>query len=116
MVSKAQDPSEWKSAATKLQTTLKKHELSRTYMGTMCNRKWNVVFDQRRDAIVEVHSEGMVCPNGMLSTGSIQTLGEHLDSLDFSHEVFSTVRANMELQDLIVSYYGHNIFYHMEHF
>ncbi|KAF8977265.1 hypothetical protein BGZ52_007220, partial [Haplosporangium bisporale] len=115
VVLKEQDPSEWKSAATKLQTALEKHELSGTYMVTIYNDKWNAAFDPKRGVVVEVHSEDMVCPKSMLSAGSIRTLGVHLNYLDFIQEFFSTVRANTELQDLIVSYYGHDILYHMEH-
>ncbi|KAI9232403.1 MAG: hypothetical protein BYD32DRAFT_491267 [Podila humilis] len=111
----SQDHSEWKSAATTLQTTLEKHELSGTYMVTIYNDKWNAVFDPKRGIVVEVHLEDMVCPKSLLSTRSIQTLGVHLNSRDFSHEFFSTARINTDLQDLIVSYYGHNIFYHLEH-
>ncbi|KFH63748.1 hypothetical protein MVEG_10441 [Podila verticillata NRRL 6337] len=112
---KKQDPSEWKSAATKLQTALEEHELSGTCMVTVYNDEWNAVFDRRRCAVVEVHSEDMVCPKSMLSAGSIRTLGVHLNSLDFDQKLLDIMETNTELQDLILSYYGHNIFYHMKH-
>ncbi|KAF9381437.1 hypothetical protein CPB97_007755, partial [Podila verticillata] len=115
MMSKAQDPSEWKSVATKLQTTLEKHELSGTYMVTIYNKKWNAVFDPNSGAVVEVHSEDMVCPESVLSTGSIRKLGVHLSSLNFDQKLLDIMRANTELQDLILSYNGHDILYCMEH-
>ncbi|KAF9382809.1 hypothetical protein CPC16_009192 [Podila verticillata] len=114
MMSKAQDPSEWKIAATKLQTALEKCELSGTYMVTIYNDEWNAAFDRRRGEVVEVHSEDMECPKSLLSAGSIQTLGVHLKSHNFTHEFFSTVQVNTKLQDLIVSYYGHDIHHHIE--
>ncbi|KFH63799.1 hypothetical protein MVEG_10492 [Podila verticillata NRRL 6337] len=115
MMSKAQDPSEWKSAATKLQTALEKHELSETYMVTIYNDEWNAVFDQKRGAVVEVHSEDMVFPKSVLSAGSIRTLGVHLNSLDFAQKLLNIMEANTEVKDLYVSYYGHHILNYMEH-
>ncbi|KFH63798.1 hypothetical protein MVEG_10491 [Podila verticillata NRRL 6337] len=115
VILQAQDPSEWKSAATKLQTALEKHELSGTYMVTIYNNTWNAVFDQKRGVAVEVHSEDMVCPKNVLSAGSIRTLGVHLNSLDFEQELLDIMETNTELQDLIISYYGHDILNHMEH-
>ncbi|KFH63797.1 hypothetical protein MVEG_10490 [Podila verticillata NRRL 6337] len=111
----AQDPSEWKSVATQLQTVLEKHELSGTHMVTIYNDEWNAVFDQKRGVVVEVHSEDMVFPESVLSAGSIRTLGVHLNFLDFEQELLDIMETNTELQDLIISYYGHDILNHMEH-
>jgi len=115
LVFEAQEPSHWSNAAAELQSTLMKHGLLETYMVTLYNDGWDCVFDRKTGSVVEVHSEDMVCPRGVLSSGSIRMLSVHLNSIDFDQELFNTMRANTELQDLYVSYYGHNMLYHTEH-
>ncbi|KFH63732.1 hypothetical protein MVEG_10425 [Podila verticillata NRRL 6337] len=115
VMSGAQDPSEWNSAAMLLQSTLRKPGISGAHTVTFYSNEWKAVFDRESGAVVEVHSEDLNCPKGVLSEGSIQTLRVHLNSLDVDQELFNTVRANTKLQDFIVSYYGHNIMYYTEH-
>ncbi|KAF8933126.1 hypothetical protein BGZ52_008542, partial [Haplosporangium bisporale] len=114
-VSTAQDPSVRNSAAMLLQSTLKKEGFSEAQTVTAYSKEGSAVFDRKSGAVVEVLTEDMDCPEGMLSAGSIQTLRVHLNSLDFDQEIFNAMRVNTELKDLIVSYYGHNILYYTDH-
>ncbi|KAI9231427.1 MAG: hypothetical protein BYD32DRAFT_441834 [Podila humilis] len=76
-------------------------------MVTIYNDELNAVFNRRRGLVIEVLWEDMVCPKSVLSTGSIKTLGVHLNSLDFDRKLLDTMRVNTEavheLTDVVFS-------------
>lgn len=50
----------------------------------------------------------------MLSSGSLQKVTVNLDHTKFSHDFFRMVQANNLLQELNISYSGHNVLSHTE--
>ncbi|KAG0340651.1 hypothetical protein BG000_011429 [Podila horticola] len=115
LVDEAQDSSGWDEVVKALQSTLDKYGLAGTTVTTICNDEWNAVFDQASGALIEVHSEHRVFPEGLLTAGTIKILEVQVRSLQFEEEFFQAVRANDSLQELTVSYLGHNMLYYTAH-
>ncbi|KAG0335282.1 hypothetical protein BG000_007651, partial [Podila horticola] len=97
------------TAARELKLMLEKHGFPPATVATIYNNDWNAVFDLESCAAVEVHSDDMVCPKGVLSAGSIRTLGVHFGDLSLDEEYFQMVQHKMLLQDLCVSHQGHDV-------
>ncbi|KAG0028535.1 hypothetical protein BGZ82_008394 [Podila clonocystis] len=111
-ISEAQDHSGWSRVATSLQSTLAKHGLAGTNMVIIYGDGWSAAFEPNSGAIAKVLSLDRVCPERVLSAGTITSLGVHVDSLQFDKGFFRAVRTNALLQELNVSYLGHNGLYY----
>ncbi|KAG0331875.1 hypothetical protein BG000_010522 [Podila horticola] len=113
LMSEATEEAECNTAAIELNSVLEKHGIPASVV-TIYGEGWDAVLDQEDGLVVEVHSQDMACPKGVLSAGSIRTLGVHLDDLSFGEELFQMVRSRTLLQDLSVSLCRHNVLYYVE--
>ncbi|KAG0322531.1 hypothetical protein BG000_002890, partial [Podila horticola] len=114
LMSNAAVEADCNTTARKLKLVLEKHAFPSGTVATIYNRGWTAVFDQEIGAVVEIHSEDMVCPKDVLSLQSIVTLGVHLEYLSFAEEFFQMVRNNTLLQDLRISHHGHDVLHYIE--
>lgn len=115
LMCKAQVASDCDIVANKLKLALKKHRVPEATVVTFYNYGWNAVFDLENGAIVEVHSDDDACPHGILSLGSLRTLGLHLSELSFDQEFFRIVQINTGLQEVNISHKRNDILHHAEH-
>ncbi|KAG0316516.1 hypothetical protein BG000_004838, partial [Podila horticola] len=88
LMSKAAVEVDCNTAASELQAVLEKHGFPPATVATIYDEGWNAVFDQESGTVVELHTQDMVCPKGVLSAGSIRTLGVHFGDLSLDEEVF----------------------------
>lgn len=109
-----QDASAINTVAKDLQSALKKNDSGVKTLAVF-EESWNAIIDLDIGAFVEVHSRNMVCPKGVLTSGSLRTLGVHLGVFKFDQEFFEMARTNTELQELNVSYDGLNVLDYTEH-
>ncbi|KAG0326112.1 hypothetical protein BG004_003037 [Podila humilis] len=116
LVCDAQVASDFDIITNKLKVALQQHQVPGATAVTLYDYDWNAVFDLERGAIVEVYSEGDQCPKGLLSLGSLRTLGVHLSEWSVDQDFFRTVQANTGLQEFIVSHELSNILYRAEDF
>lgn len=112
LISGAQAVSECKAAATELQLVQRKHGLADTTSVTMHGNKWGAVFDPKDGTVVEAYSLDASCPMAIYSSGSLRRLTVDLRDLEFDKEFFQIVNFNTGLEELNVSYHGHNVFYY----
>ncbi|KAG0340654.1 hypothetical protein BG000_011432 [Podila horticola] len=115
MVSEAQGPLDWNRVATVLQSTLERHGFAGAKAVIMYSEEWSAAFDPKTGAIVKVHFQDTVCIESVLSAGTITSLNAHVDGLQFDKGFFRIVRANALMQELNISYPGHNELYYIEH-
>ncbi|KAG0339225.1 hypothetical protein BG000_002594 [Podila horticola] len=115
LVDAVQNSSAWNEVPKALQSTLEKYGLAGTTEVTMYNDGWNAVFDRISGALVEVHSLDKVCPEGVFTAGTIKTLEVHVPNLQVDEDFFQAVQINDSLQELTISYLGHNILYYTGH-
>ncbi|KAG0091795.1 hypothetical protein BGZ92_011644 [Podila epicladia] len=67
--------SDFITAARELKSVLEKHGLPSATVASIYDKNWTAVFDQECGGVVEVYSQDMVRTKGLLSAGSIRTLG-----------------------------------------
>ncbi|KAG0009465.1 hypothetical protein BGZ82_004006, partial [Podila clonocystis] len=115
IVAKAEEPSECVTAARELRLVREKHGLTDTTSVTIHNEKWGAVFDLKEEAVVEAYSMDAACPKGVFSSGSLLKLTVDLCVLEFDKNFFKMINTNTNLEELNVSYNGHNVFYYIEH-
>lgn len=114
IVSKAQEAADCVAAARELRTVQEKHGLSDTTSITIHNEKWAAVFDLEESAVVEAYSHDAACPRAVLTSGSLRKLTVDLSVLEFDKDFFQMINTNTALEELNVSYHGHNVFYYIE--
>lgn len=115
LVRTAQVESDCSTAVGELQKVLEKHRLADVTTVTVYNDLWDAVFDLEKRAIVEVASVDMYCPKAVLSSGSLRKVTVNLDHTKISYDFFRMVQTNNLLQELNISYGGHNVLSHTEH-
>ncbi|KFH74192.1 hypothetical protein MVEG_01405 [Podila verticillata NRRL 6337] len=115
LVCTAQVEYDCNTAAGELQKVLEKHRLADVTTVTIYNNLWDAVFDLKKHAIIEVASVDMDCPKAVLSSGSLRKVTVNLDHTKISHGFFHMVQTNKLLQELNISYSGHNVLSHTEH-
>ncbi|KAG0085841.1 hypothetical protein BGZ93_007518 [Podila epicladia] len=115
IVSNAEESSEFVKAAQELRLVQEKHGLSDTTSVTIHNDKWGAVFDLEEGAIVEAYSMDAACPKAVHSSGFLRKLTVDLGVLKFDKDFFQMINTNTSLQELNVSYNGHDVFYYVEH-
>ncbi|KAG0334639.1 hypothetical protein BG000_008151, partial [Podila horticola] len=97
-----------------LQAVLEKHGCSDVTVVTICNGSWEAVFDLQKSSFVEAFSWDTSCPKAVLTSGSLRMLTVYFGDLKFKQDFFCTVQTNTGLEELNISYYGHNVLYHTE--
>ncbi|KFH69286.1 hypothetical protein MVEG_04101 [Podila verticillata NRRL 6337] len=116
LVCKAQVASDCDIAANELKVTVEKHRVPEVTAVTLFTvYGWNTVFDLEKGSIVELQSKVDACPKGVLSSGSLRTLGLHLSDLNFDQEFFRLVQINTKLQEVNISHHQNDILHNTEH-
>ncbi|KAF9332222.1 hypothetical protein BG006_004910 [Podila minutissima] len=116
IVSDAEEPSECVTATQELRLVQEKHGLPEiTSVAIYNEKKWAAVFDVEEGAVVEAYSLDAACPKAVHSSGSLRKLTVDLRDLEFDKEFFQMINTNTNLQELNVSYNGHDVFYYVEH-
>ncbi|KAG0079787.1 hypothetical protein BGZ92_000901 [Podila epicladia] len=115
MVSKAEEPSECIIAAMELRSVQKKHGLSDTTSITVHNEKWAAIFDLEEGVVVEAYLMDVDCPRAVRSSGTLRKLTVDLGELEFDKGFFQMIKTNTNLEELNVSYNGHDVLYYIEH-
>ncbi|KAG0094136.1 hypothetical protein BGZ93_007517 [Podila epicladia] len=115
IVSNAEESSEFVKAARELRLVQEKYGLSDDTSITIHNENWAAVFNVEEGAVVEAYSLDAACPMAVHSSGSLRKLTVDLHDLEFDKEFFQLVKTSPDLNELNVSYYGHDVFYYFEH-
>ncbi|KAF8926936.1 hypothetical protein BGZ52_005038, partial [Haplosporangium bisporale] len=114
LVCSARVAADCNAAASELHTVLKRYGDTKVTLVTIYGDSWSTVFDLRKGAFVQAYSQHTACPNGILSSGSLQELTVELGELAFDQDLFRLVQTNTGLQDLNVSYCGRDALYYAE--
>ncbi|KAF9332224.1 hypothetical protein BG006_004912 [Podila minutissima] len=114
MVSLAAKASDCHRAAKTLQLTLNKHGYSANTLVTIHESGWSMVFIPEKGGVVEVYSHGAECPKGAFSCESLRELTVHMNNLELDKGFFQLVQTAASLQELNVSYCGHNVMYYID--
>ncbi|KAG0337552.1 hypothetical protein BG000_005265 [Podila horticola] len=114
MVSLADVAADCDRAAKALQSVLEKHGYPKTTLLTIHESGWDTVFCPQDGGLVEVYSQDAACPKGVYTSGSIRRMTVDLSDLEFDKNFFNLVQSNGSLQELNVSYRGHNVLYYIE--
>ncbi|KAG0085829.1 hypothetical protein BGZ93_009325 [Podila epicladia] len=101
-------------AATELRAALETHGILDASTVTFYGRHWDGIFDLKKGIFVEVQSLDLACPMAVFSSGTLQRLTLDLYDMDFDEELIRMVKANTNLQELNISYYGQDIFRDIE--
>lgn len=114
LVSLARTTPDCDRAAKTLQSVLEKHGYPKATVVTVYESGWKTVFNPEEGGVVEVYSQDAACPMGVHSSGSLRKLTVDLSELEFDQDFFHIVQSNASLQELNVSYRGHNVLYYIE--
>ncbi|KAG0352070.1 hypothetical protein BG005_008445 [Podila minutissima] len=114
MVSLAAKASDCHRATEKLKVTLNKHGYSANTLVTIHESVWSMVFIPEKGGVVEVYSHGAECPKGAYSCESLRELTVHMNNLELDEGFFQLVQTAASLQELNVSYCGHNVMYYID--
>ncbi|KAG0085842.1 hypothetical protein BGZ92_008657 [Podila epicladia] len=114
LVSLADVASDCDRAAIALQTVLENHGYPMSTLVTIHESGWNTVFCPQEGGLVEVYSQDAACPKGVYTSESTRKMTVDLRDLEFDENFFSLVQTNTSLQELNVSYHGHNVLYYIE--
>ncbi|KAG0029613.1 hypothetical protein BGZ81_003581 [Podila clonocystis] len=114
MVSLADVAADCDKATKALQSVLKKHGYPKTTLVTIHESGWGTVFSAQDDGLVELYSQDASSPKGVYTSGSIRRMTVDLKDLEFDENFFSLVQRNSSLQELNVSYRGHNVVYYID--
>ncbi|KAF9332223.1 hypothetical protein BG006_004911 [Podila minutissima] len=114
LVSLADVASDCDRAVIALQTALENHGYPRTTLVTIHESGWSTVFCPQEGGLVEVYSQDAACPKGVYTSGYIRKMTVDLRDLEFDKNFFHLVQTNTSLQELNVSYHGHNVLFYIE--
>ncbi|KFH74056.1 hypothetical protein MVEG_01269 [Podila verticillata NRRL 6337] len=118
-LSKARTASYCTTVSKKIFSTLEKYGFSGVTAVRIYCSGWSAEFDLQYGALSEVHSLDMACPQAVLFSGSLRTLGLHLCDRNFAQAVFQetllhAVQSNISLQELKISHQGLDALYYTE--
>lgn len=115
-LSKTHFAAEWRVIAHILQSALANHGLSEVTRIHICNKdSWDGVFDLEAGTFVEVHSSDMQLPDGVLTSGCLKSLTQHLTDAEKDQGLYYFLQANTGLQELNISTVGRNVLHQAEH-
>ncbi|KAG0019014.1 hypothetical protein BGZ81_009965, partial [Podila clonocystis] len=114
LVSTAQKASDCNRAAEELRSVLENHGLFNVTAVTLYIYGWDAVFDLKKGAFDEVYAHGTLCPRALLFSGALRKLTATLDHLQYDQEFFHMLQTNRSLQELNISYDGHNMLHYAD--
>ncbi|KFH74095.1 hypothetical protein MVEG_01308 [Podila verticillata NRRL 6337] len=102
------------AALIELMSAIEKNQLPAPTMITMGTSEWSKVLDLNEFTFTEAFSTDMDGQESVLFSGSLQKLTVHFKDLELEGELSYVVEANPLLQELNVSYFGHDVLYYTE--
>lgn len=109
----AQRPPVYNKAVRELK--MEGHISSAVIAVTISTFSTHYAFDLNELAFIEVYTTDLSSDLSVLYSGYIQQLTALLDEIQQDKELFRVVQANRSLQELNISFEGHNILRHVEH-
>ncbi|KFH74100.1 hypothetical protein MVEG_01313 [Podila verticillata NRRL 6337] len=105
---------DYKEVMATMEATLASHGFSGATVVTIDSNQWSYAIDLKEHDFLEVYSKDMKGHDSILSSGSVRRLTVDLEDQHVGKELSRVVQANPRLQELNISYSGHDELYTIE--